>query len=219
MVDTVSSRNLNESVRNIAWAYASFFCTKVLNLISVIILAWYLDPVDFGLMAICLALMGYFEIISQFGMGAALISAQDRIEETATAVLIFGLTLSIGLVAIVWLTAEPIAEWYGDPRLADLLPIVAVAMLVTALTTVNSSFLYRELRLKAKIVPDVARGLTKGLVAIVLAVLGYGIWALLFGHLAGAIVGAIVTLIVRPGAPPSGRTGRPSSISSVSDRI
>lgn len=201
MAGRVSSENIGASVRNIFWAYASFFSTKVLNLISIVVLAWYLEPADFGLMAICLAVIAYFEIISQFGMGAALISARGRIEETASAVLLCGFAFSAALCALIWLTAAPLAAWYGDPRLAELLPIIAAALVIRALTTVNSSFLYKELRLKAKVVPDVARGLAKGGVAIALALLGYGVWALVAGYLAGAIAGTLATWAVRPWLP------------------
>lgn len=201
MVETARSDNVGDSVRNIFWAYASFFSTKVLNLISIVVLAWYLDPEEFGLMAICLAILGYFEIISQFGMGMALISAREKVEEVATAVFICGLALSGAIFVLIWFTAPAISDWYGDPKLAELLPVIAVALIVNAAATVNVSFLYRELRLKAKVIPDVARGLTKGLVAILLAILGFGVWALVLGYLLGAIAGGIVTYIVRPWRP------------------
>lgn len=197
----VSSGNVGASIRNIFWAYASFFSTKVLNLVSIVILAWYLEPAEFGLMAICLAVMSFLEILSQFGMGAALISARTRVEEAASAVLLCGIVFSAALFGLIWLGAGPVAAWYGDPRLADLLPVIATALMISAVTTVNTSFLYRELRLKAKVAPDVVRGLIKGLTAILLAVLGYGIWALVLGYLAGAIAGSIATWIVRPWRP------------------
>ncbi|WP_170388008.1 lipopolysaccharide biosynthesis protein [Ruegeria atlantica] len=201
MVETARPDNVGDSVRNVFWAYLSFFSTKGLNLISIVILAWYLEPAEFGTMAICLAVMGYFEIISQFGMGAALISVREKVEETASAVLLCGLLFSSSLAGLLWLTAGPIADWYGDPLLADLLPLIAIALIVRALATVNGTFLVRELRLKAKLVPDVLRGLVKGLVSILLALLGFGVWSLVLGHLAGVVAGAITTWIIRPWWP------------------
>lgn len=209
MADATKFDNVGDSVKNILWGYASFFCTKVLNLVAIIILAWYLDPAEFGLMAICLAAMGFLEIISQFGMGAALITARDNIEATASAVLVCGVAISITLVGAVWLAAEPIANWYGDPMLAELLPLIAFGLVIRAVTTVNGSFLYKELRLKAKMLPDIARSLAKALFAIVLAVLGYGVWALVIGFLAGSVAQTIVTWIVRPWRP----TRRPDAAS------
>ncbi|KUJ78101.1 hypothetical protein AVO45_09080 [Ruegeria marisrubri] len=183
------------------WAYLSFFSTKVLNLLSIVVLAWYLEPAEFGTMAICLAIMGYFEIVSQFGMGAALVSTRDKVEETASAVLLCGLLFSGSLATLLWLTAGRIADWYGDPLLSSLLPVIALTLVMRATAVVNLNFLVRELRLKAKLVPDVLRGLTKGLVSILLAVLDFGVWSLVLGHLAGITVGAITTWIIRPWRP------------------
>ncbi|MES0826903.1 lipopolysaccharide biosynthesis protein [Ruegeria sp. SCP11] len=201
MVEKARSDNVGESVRNVLWAYLSFFSTKILNLVSIVILAWYLEPAEFGTMAICLAILGYFEILSQFGMGTALISTREKVEETASAVLLCGMVFSSLLAGSIWLSAPSIANWYGDPLLADLLPVIALALIVQALTNVNANFLVRELRLKAKLVPDVLRGLTKGLVSILLALLGFGVWSLVLGYISGAIVGAIALWIIRPWWP------------------
>lgn len=194
------------TTRNVFWAYLSFASTKALNLVAIILVARYVDPVEFGLMAICLAIMGYFEIISQFGLGAALISAPDREEETANAVFICAMVISSTMAILLWALSGPIAQFYGSPALQDLLTVIAAALVIRALTTVQSSLLFRELRLRDKIVPDVVRGLTKGLVSIALAILGYGVWALALGYLASAVAGSIALAIVRPWRP----TGLPS---------
>ena len=189
------------TTRNVSWAYASFASTKVLNLVAIVLVARYVGPAEFGLMAICLAVMGYFEIISQFGLGAALISARDRLEETANAVFICAVGMSASMAGLLWLVSGQIAEWYGAPALRDLLGTIAIALFIRGLTSVNSSLLYRELKLREKMAPDIARGLTKGVVSIILAMMGYGVWALALGYLASAVAGSLVLAIVRPWRP------------------
>lgn len=190
-----------ESVDNIFWAYLSFFSTKVLNLAAIVILARYLTPAEFGLMAICLAVIGYFEIMSQFGMGAALISARERVEEVASAVLLCGLATSLALALLLWQAAGPIARAYGEPALAELLAVIALALVVRATTAVNMSFLFRELRLRDKLMPDIVRGLVKGGVGIALAIAGLGVWALVWGYLAGSVAASLTLAFVRPWRP------------------
>ncbi len=186
---------------NVAWAYVSFLSTKVLNLVAVIIIARYVDPTEFGLMAICLAIIGYFEIISQFGLGSALISARDNVEEIANAVFYCAMIMSCMMALILWGAADLIANAYALPILKGLLGTIAISLVITASTTVNMSFLYRDLRLRDKILPDVIRGLVKGLVSIALAFVGYGVWALVLGYLAGGIAGSIALLFIRPWRP------------------
>ena len=191
----------SKSVTNVFWAYVSFLATKVLNLVSIVILARYLTPAEFGVMAICLALMGYFEIVSQFGMGQALISARDRVERTASAVFVCGILISGAIAGALWLSSGWIAATYREPLLEDLLAVLALSLLIGALTTVHNSLLYKELQLRRKVVPDIVRGVTKGVVSIVLALLGFGVWSLLWGYLAGALAGGVALVAMRPWLP------------------
>lgn len=189
------------SITNVLWAYTSFLSTKVLNLVAIIIVARYLGPAEFGLMAICLSLMVYFDILAQFGLGSALISSRDDVEETASAVLACGLAFSCVLAGLLWLGSGAIATFYGEAILRDLLRVIALALVVRSLTMVNDALLFRELRFRARVVPDVVRGLTKGLVTIGLAVSGFEVWALVYGYLASAVAGSLALVVMRPWYP------------------
>lgn len=190
-----------ETTKNVFWAYFSFFSTKVLNLVAIIIVARYVDPAEFGTMALCLAIMGYFAIISRFGLGSALISATDNIEETANAVFYSALGLSSLMAFILWASSGWLADNFGTPMLEPLLAVLALSLVISAISTVNGSFLYKELRLKEKVVPDVVSGFVKGMVSIILAIMGFGVWALAIGHLAGAFAGSATLLWIRPWRP------------------
>ncbi|WP_353471263.1 lipopolysaccharide biosynthesis protein [Salipiger sp. H15] len=187
--------------KNLFWAYLSFTSTKLLNFVAVIIITRYVDPGEFGLMAICLAIMGYFEIVSKFGLGAALISVKDRQEETANAVF-FCAMLSSGLMALLlWLSAGTISRIFESPELTPLLGTVCLVLVIRAASSVHISLLYRELSLRKKLIPDVAQGIVKGVVSIVLAMMGYGVWALVIGYVAGTAVATLTTFWMRPWKP------------------
>jgi len=132
---------------------------------------------------------------------SALISAREKVEETATAVLICGIAWSCVMAAILWGASGYIARIYEAPLLRDLLAMTALALVIRSVTVVHSAFLFRELRMRAKMVPDVVRGLTKGVVSIVLAVSGFGVWALVFGYVASALAATLALMIVRPWRP------------------
>jgi len=152
-------------------------------------------------MAICLAIMGYFQIVSKFGLGAALISAKDKVEETANAVFYTAIVLSSLMAFVMWQGAGVLAGFFETPELESLLGVICLGLIATALSTVSQSFLYKELKLKKKVVPDVAKGLVKGITSIVLAIMGFGVWALAIGYLAGSIAGSAVTIYMRPWKP------------------
>ncbi|MBE9639613.1 lipopolysaccharide biosynthesis protein [Salipiger mangrovisoli] len=189
--------------KNLLWAYLSFALTKGLNFVAVIIVTRYVAPAEFGLMAICLAIMGYFDIISRFGLGAALISAQERQEETAVAVFACGLISSGVMAFLMWQGAGPLAAIFDAPDLAPLLTAIAITLIIRASSMVHFSLLLRELGFRKKIIPDVTQGVAKGLISIALAIAGYGVWALIIGYVAGTIVASITLFIIRPWRPHS----------------
>lgn len=192
---------VKKSISGMLWSYLSFFATKLLSLVSLLILARFLTPADFGVMALTVVVIGYFEIVSRIGLGSALISARDQVQETANAVFFFSMALSSAMAGILWLSAEQIATFMDQPKLLEVLNVVAIAVIISGIPTVSDSLLQKELQFKRKLVPEVSRGLVKGLLSIALAFMGFGIWSLVYGYLAGTTVYAVVSIIMRPWRP------------------
>lgn len=189
------------TTKNLFWAYLSFGFTKVLNFTAIVIVTRYVDPSEFGLMAICLAVMGYFDIVSRFGLGAALISERDDPEDAANAVFICSLATSSVMAIVMWQCAEMIAGAFNAASLSPLLKAISVTLIIRAISAVHFSFLMKELGLRKKIIPDISQGLAKGVISIGMAVSGYGVWSLIAGYIAGTVVSTIILLAIRPWRP------------------
>lgn len=198
----MSSRHVvDRSLTNIFWSYLAFFSTKALNLLAIVIIALYLSPTEFGLMAFGLVILGYFEVLQGFGLGAFLISTREDIEEAAHAVFAFAVGASAAIFAFLWLVADLVARFFDQPPLADILRFLSVALLIEAVAQVHNSLLQRELKFRIKVFPEIGRGLVKGLLSIALAAAGFGVWALVYGHIAGTLAWTIILLLVRPWRP------------------
>lgn len=192
---------IDKSVINIFWSYFSFASVKVLNLATLVILARFLTPAEFGLMAICLVAQGMFEIVSRFGLGASLISADPDDRAMEDSVFYFSAASSLVMTVALWVGSPAIAAFFEMPPLVDMLRVTCVALLIDGLSTVPNTLLQRKLRFRAKLVPDVTRGLVKGVTGISLALLGFGVWSLVYAYVLGAIANAIALFIIHPWRP------------------
>lgn len=193
-----------KSITNILWASFSFAATKLLNLVAIIILARLLSPAEIGLMAFCLVIMAYLEVMARFGLGAALISAGPdprEIAETANAVFALSIAFSVLMAAALFFTAGAVAAFFEQPALTPMLQVLSAVIVIQAFGTVNNAFLEKNLNFRRKIFPDTARGLVKGLLSIGLALGGFGVWSLVYGHLAGTVAYCAVLWIVQPWRP------------------
>lgn len=190
-----------KSLSNIVWSYTSFVAAKLLSFVSVVILARLLGPEDFGLMAFCIAAIAYFEIVSHFGLGSALISRRDDVAATQDAVFAFGLITSVTMTAALWFGAEQVSAFMGEPRLVPYLRALCFTMVIDALAIVPHSMLQKDLRFKAKLVPDLSRSFAKGAIGIVLALTGFGVWSLVFAQIGASVVGLVATYAINPWRP------------------
>jgi O-antigen/teichoic acid export membrane protein len=198
----MSSRNIvDKSISSMLWSYLSLFSTKALNLIAIVIIAMYLSPEEFGLMAFGIVIIGYFELTQTFGMAAYLISTRDDVEEAAHAVFAFSVTISVALFALMWTSAEVVAGFFTQPELADVLRFLSISLLIEAFAQVHNSLLQRELKFRLKVLPDIGRGLAKGFLSIGLAMTGFGVWSLVYGHIAGTLAWTVIVIAVRPWWP------------------
>lgn len=198
----MSSRGVvDKSLTNMFWSYLTFFSTKALNLLAIIIIALYLSPAEFGLMAFGLVILTYFELMQGFGLGAFLISTREDVEDAAHAVFAFAVSASAAIFVLIWLSADQVAGLFGQPPLAEVLRFLSFSLLIESFAQVHNSLLQRDLKFRAKIMPEVGRGLVKGLLSIGLAVAGFGVWSLVYGHIAGTFAWTAILMAVRPWRP------------------
>jgi O-antigen/teichoic acid export membrane protein len=72
---------------------------------------------------------------------------------------------------------------------------------ISSIGSTHETLLIKQLAFNRKFIPDFAQALSKGIVSIVLAVLGFGPWSLIIGQLSGTLVSDIVDWILVPWRP------------------
>lgn len=183
------------------WSYLTFVGTKGISLVSLVVLARLLGPEAFGLMAICTVVIAYFEIVAKFGLGAALVSAQDHQAEMETAVAVMSVVTSVAMVVLAWIAAPLVADTFGEPSLVWPLRVIALALLIDAIAVVPNTLLSKRLQFRRKAIPDLARSIIKAVASITLALMGFGLWALVWGHVLGTLGASVAAYLAAPWRP------------------
>ncbi len=175
------------TVTGTVWNYSAFALGKALVFLSTILLARLLVPQDFGLVALGLMVLRFLETLGDLGVGPALIYRAEDPERTSSVA--FGINVVMGLVltAGMVLGAPLAADFFHEPGLVPVLQVLALSFLLTAPRNVHESRLKRELAFRRRFVPEIARTAAKGVASVVFAWLGFGVWSLVWGQLAGEI--------------------------------
>ncbi|OBI72388.1 lipopolysaccharide biosynthesis protein [Mycobacterium sp. E740] len=163
---------------------------------TTVVVARLLDPADFGLFALALLIINFFDYIKDLGVGAALVQSPgswSRFAPTGlTIVTVFGL-LSGGALA----AAAPLAgSLLGQPELTNIVRVLAVAVTISAIGILPNSFLRRRLDFRRRLWPEFFAAVIKAALTIALAVAGFGVWSLVYGQLAGTVALTVLYWLV-----------------------
>jgi O-antigen/teichoic acid export membrane protein len=183
---------------------ASVYGTGILQILGVIVLARLLTPNDFGLVAIVMILTRFAPLLIDFGLADATIQ-KGRITHNQVSTL-FWLSSGLGIAIAVGLAVcSPLIAWlYREPRLQSIGLCFAITFVFTGLSSQHLALLRRTMQFMAIARIQLLSALAGTAVAILIAISGYGYWALVLRPVVNAGCVAAGTWLAcgwRPGFP------------------
>ncbi len=189
------------ALRGSLWNLVAFGLNKGALLVTTVVVTRLLTAEEMGVWSLALVVLSYVDLFNEFGLGTAVIHHRDRSYRPADVA--FGLSIAIGaLFSVVgFVTAPLVAELLGEEELTGVLRLLSVVYVLASFYQVQHGLLARELQFQRRVGPEMARSLTKAVVAIWLAVEGFGAYSLVWGQIAATIVGVVGYWIVTPWRP------------------
>lgn len=185
-----------KTTRGMIWSAVDKFAMHGGQLVIGIVLARILMPADFGL----IGMLSIFITISQSfidsGMGSGLIQKKNRSDTDFSTVFIFNFAVSVFFYWVLFFSAPFIAEFYEMPQLKPLVRILSINIIINSLALVQRSKLTIDIDFKTIAKVNVTSVLTGGIIAIFLAYIGWGVWALVMQRMIGAVVSVVMFWIV-----------------------
>ena len=162
------------------------------QLLSVVILARLLSPEDFGLFAMVVAITGFALVIGDFGFSSAAIQAK-RISHQQKSNL-FWLNTLVGIIAavVLLLLAGPIEDFYDASGVREILGVLSLNFIISAMTTQFAANVTRSMKFKVLFIADVGGAVLGLVLAVALGLMGAGVWALV----AQKVTLTVATLVV-----------------------
>jgi O-antigen/teichoic acid export membrane protein len=167
------------------WTFSGTGLQAVVQVLVLMALGRLLTPSDFGLMGAAAVIVALSQIVSQVGVGPAIVQRKELDRTHVEVAWTISGALGFVLGAAVWLAAPVLARFYRIPEVEPVLRGIAWLFPIDGLNTVGESLLTRQLRFRLFVALDVGSYvLGYALVGVVLAWLGYGVWALVGANLA-----------------------------------
>jgi PST family polysaccharide transporter len=188
--------------RGLIWASAEAAARTLLQTGVLVILARLLTPEAYGVVGTALIIVGVSSIFSQLGVGPAIVQRKELEPRHLDAAFWLSIVFSLIVGGIVFLSAPLLADFCRMPELTPVLRVLSLVFPLTGVSVVSESLLQRELHFNVLARREViSYFIGFGVVGVVLALRGWGLWALVTANLVQTLVRTIILF--------AGQTWRP----------
>lgn len=180
------------AIRATTWTAIQNWGTQLLGLVTFVVLARLLAPKAFGQVAYAGVFFGFCLIVVNGGFPQALVQREELEPEHLDTAFWSNIAVSLCLMGVVLVGAEPLAQVIGDPGLAPLMRWLSLSLVLGALSATQQAVLRRRLQMRPLAVRAMLASVVGGALGVVMAFWGYGVWSLVGQSLANAAAGVVV---------------------------
>ena len=178
----------SKAASGLAWTSFEKVGQEVIQFVIGIIIARILAPEDFGVVGMTAIFLALANTIVDSGFGSALIQKKDRTEADYSTCFYFNILVGLAIYGILWIAAPWIADFYRTPILTDVVRVLGIAFIINSLSISQTARMTAEMQFRQMSVITIVAQLVTGLVGLVLAMTGWGVWALVFQQIASGAV-------------------------------
>ncbi|MDM8564115.1 lipopolysaccharide biosynthesis protein [Candidatus Halobeggiatoa sp. HSG11] len=174
----------NRFVHNVGWIGLSEMMARVSRLLTAIVLARYLSLEEFGIAALVMTTDELIKVFNQNGIGAKIIhTSKQHLEAVCNTAYRLNWFVCITLFLLQSLAAFPIAWFYQQPQLVEMVMLLAIVYLLMPLGLVQAFLIQRENRFKVIALVAGVQVTVDNLLTAGLAIAGFGVWAIVLPKL------------------------------------
>lgn len=182
----------SKTKKGLVWSMIERFATQGVQFLFGIILARLLSPEDYGIIAMPLVFLSIAQCFIDSGFSTALIRKPDLTEDDLSTAFFFNIGVGVVCYLALFFTSPLIADFYNTPILADLLKVTALATLFNPLCAVQQAILTRKIDFKTQAVVSLSGAIVSGIVGLLMAYNGYGVWSLVFQQVGGYLIRTVL---------------------------
>lgn len=181
--------------KNLLWDYTGRFSTTIFSLITSLVLTRLLKPGDYGLIGLAIAINGVAGVFLNLGLSSAIIQKNYNKDQHST---IFWLNTGLAafVAIIVSLLAPALADFFHLPDVKPIIYINAGLLVISSTGVVPTALLTKNMMFKKMNIRNAIAALIAGCMGILLALRGWGVWALVTQIVVNSLVSLILVFMM-----------------------
>jgi len=179
---------LKSTKASLFWSTVDTLGVKVLSFGVTVSLTRILTPDDFGLIGLIVIFVSIGGILIDSGMGSSLIRDNEVTDLDFDTVFYTNLVVSILLYGVLFMIAPMISSFYNQEILTILVRVYGLSYIISALFITQQTKLIKDLKFKKIAMLNMPSTLLSGIIAITMAMNGYGVWSIVALYLSSQII-------------------------------
>lgn len=190
--------NTRKIVGGLGWSFGERILAQGVSFLISIVLARILAPDQFGVISLILVFINIANVFVANGFGESLIQKKDADKTDFSTVFWCSFTLSVVLVAIIWLGAPYVGAFYDKPELIMPMRILSFKLILASLNTIQQAYISKHLLFRKMFFATLIGTLISAFVGIGMAYAGFGVWALVAQYLTNSTIDTVaLTFLVK----------------------
>lgn len=195
---TANDNSVNRKVisTNILWRFLERFGAYIVSFVVSIVLARILDPSTYGVVALMTVIITFLDVFVTGGFANALIYDKNATEKDFNTIFIFNAAFSLILYVVLFFCSPLIADYYAKPALTWLIRVSGISLLISGVKNLQYAYVAKSLQFKKFFFATIGGTIASGIIGIILAVRGYGAWALVIQGVTNHFVDSFILWFV-----------------------
>ena len=174
-------------VKGVAWSTVEKVLSALLQLAVSLVLLNLLSPEDYGLMAIVAAFPAILMPLVDSGFSQALIRKKEVDDLDSSSVFYVNIAISLALYGVLVAIAPACSRFFGAPDFEVVAPILYLLIPINSFSNIQNAILQRKMEFRNLSLYVLVANAVSSAVAILMALRGLGVWALV-GQRIGVVV-------------------------------
>ena len=198
-----------KTAKGLFWGGMNNGVQQLLGLAFGIILGRLLDPSDYGMTAMLAVFSVIANELQSSGFKTGLINLKSPTHDDYNAVFWFNILAGAAIYVVLWFCAPLIADYYHQPKLIPLSRYVFLGFVFSSFGMAQSAYLTKQMQIKQIAQCGMTATLTSSIVSVILAVMGFGYWALATQYLLYIAMNTLLLWFFSPWRPTTKVTFEP----------
>lgn len=180
-------------LKGFAWTFAERISSQGISFVLQIFLARLLMPEQYGMIAMINVFMVFASVFVTIGFSSSLIQKKDSDDLDFSTIFYCSFSVSLVVYIILYFSAPLISIFYHMPGLTDITRVYALTLILSSYNSIQRAYVSRNMIFKKFFISSTIGIVSSGIIGIVMAYMGLGVWALV-GQSLGSVIFNILTL-------------------------